>query len=250
MKVVLICDNRPYAEGLMTSWGLSVGLLGADGWTLFDLGNSPDVFLHNFTALGGDLKSVKRIILSHLHHDHSGGLEAFRDVGRAIPLYLPERIPGDEVGLLESWGLRVSYVPVSGVQFGDLWILPMPQGSPPEQLIVLETGQGIALLTGCAHFGIENGMAEVWRRFHRPFDLVCGGFHFAFRSPTALEETLRLMDSLPIVRIAPCHCTGDEAIEVFARTFPKRFLRVGTGWSLSLGGTVKQDGTKTEVSFQ
>ncbi len=37
----MICDNRPYREGLMASWGLSIGLKDETGWTLFDLGNSP-----------------------------------------------------------------------------------------------------------------------------------------------------------------------------------------------------------------
>ena len=39
---------------------------------------------------------------------------------------------------------------------------------------------------------------------------------------------------LPIEKIAPCHCTGDRAIENFYWTFPDKFLEVGADWSVSL----------------
>ncbi len=232
-ELFLICDNRPYLEGLIPSWGLSVGIKDTDGWTLFDLGDDPETFLHNFKALGGDLREVKQIILSHLHHDHTGGLGALLNTGRSIPVYLPERISEREAASLADQGLVVHIVPPGGIQLGDLWILPQLEGSPPEQLVVLEVGEEIALLTGCAHFGIENGLSSVWHQFRRPFKLVLGGFHFAFRSSIELKEALVLIKNLPIAKIAPCHCTGDQAIETFARTFPEEFIRVGAGWRYS-----------------
>jgi len=232
--LTLICDNRPYKEGLIPSWGLSVGLKDKDGWTLFDLGNSPDIFLHNFQSLGGDLREVNRIVFSHLHHDHTGGLGAFRDIGRPIELYLPEPIPDRESENLKAWGFEVKFVDPPGVNIDDLWILPILHGSPAEQLLIMETGRGMVMLTGCAHFGIENGLIEVWERFKRPFGLICGGFHLAFRSKIELNQVLGKFKTLPVDRIAPCHCTGDRAIEAFSRTFPDKFLRVGTGWSYLL----------------
>ena len=47
-ELYLICDNRPYLEGLTPLWGLSIGIRDAEGWTLFDMGDDPKTFLHNF----------------------------------------------------------------------------------------------------------------------------------------------------------------------------------------------------------
>ena len=233
-ELFLICDNRPYLEGLIPSWGLSIGIRDVEGWTLFDMGDDPKTFLHNFEVLGGDVREIKQVIFSHLHHDHTGGLEALLDADKPVPVYLPEKISEKEAASLAKRGLMVHTVPRGGMRLGDLELLPQPQGSPPEQLLVLESGEGVILLTGCAHFGIENGLQAVWQRFGRPFELVLGGFHFAFRSSIELEEALIFIKSLPVMKIAPCHCTGDSAIATFAETFPDKFLRVGTGWRFPL----------------
>jgi len=232
--LAIICDNRPYAGGLIPSWGLSVGIKEPEGWTLFDLGNDPEIFLRNFTTLGGSLEDVRRIIISHRHQDHTGGFEAFRDIGHPIALYLPEPLSRSENATLTAWGLEPGVVAPEGLSLDNLSIFPISGGTPPEQLIVLERGGTLVLLTGCAHFGIENGLARMWDRFRRPFELVCGGFHFAFRPRRELARVLRAFQEIPVTRIAPCHCTGDEAITEFSRAFPDKFLRVGTGWKTTL----------------
>ena len=230
----IICDNRTIRRDMIPSWGLSIGLLDPTGWTLFDVGNDPNVFLHNFKTLGGNLKEVKRIILSHLHFDHIGGLRVFENLKIPIDLYLPEPLPPDAIHALEAHSFQTVIVPPEGLKQGNLWLLPIPGNPPPEQLLIIDIGEEILLLTGCAHFGIEKGLLAVWERFHRPFGLVCGGFHLAFRSILELEEVLQVFQILPIRSIAPCHCTGDQAIETFASHFPETFRRVGAGWHLSI----------------
>ncbi len=233
-SLYIICDNHTVREDLIPSWGLSIGLRDETGWTLFDLGNDPNVFFHNFTVLGGNMEEVRRIILSHLHLDHTGGLGAFKNLTTPVTLYLPEPLSPEEIRKLESRSFQVVIVPPEGIKQDNLWLLPIPGGPPPEQLLVMETGKEILLLTGCAHYGIEQGLLTVWERFHRPFGLVCGGFHLAFRSILELKQVLRVFQSLPIRAIAPCHCTGDRAIETFASYFPDTFQRVGAGWHISL----------------
>ncbi len=230
----LICDNRPFLRGYLPSWGLSLGVREEGEWTLFDLGNSPEVFLHNFTRSGGDLKQVRRIILSHLHHDHAGGLAAFSLNRRPVELYLPEPIPPEDIRQLNAYHFDVKIVPPKGIQTGKFQVFPVPGGDPPEQLLIMENGEGLGILTGCAHYGIENGLLKVRERFKRPITLVCGGFHLAFRPDEETEQVLNVFYHLSVEKIAPCHCTGDRAIERFRQRFPNRFLRVGAGWRLTL----------------
>lgn len=47
---------------------------------MFDAGPDAEVFTHNAARLGLDLSQVERVVLSHYHIDHTGGLRA------AIPL--------------------------------------------------------------------------------------------------------------------------------------------------------------------
>src|SRR5471032_868778 len=64
--------------GELGEWGFSA-LVEADGHRiLFDTGAHTDVVLKNARILKIDLTTVPVIILSHNHHDHTGGLITLR----------------------------------------------------------------------------------------------------------------------------------------------------------------------------
>lgn len=42
---------------------------------------------------------------------------------------------------------------------------------------------------------------------------------------------------LGVERVAPCHCTGGSAIEMFATEYGEGFIRAGVGLVISVGGT-------------
>lgn len=55
---------------------------------MFDLGQSGN-FIDNAKSLNIDLKSLDYVIISHGHHDHSGGLERLiKEINPDIKLYL------------------------------------------------------------------------------------------------------------------------------------------------------------------
>ena len=59
-------------------WGFAA-LIEADGHRiLFDTGERPDTVLKNAEELGIDLSTVEKVILSHNHFDHTGGLTQLR----------------------------------------------------------------------------------------------------------------------------------------------------------------------------
>lgn len=59
-------------------WGFSA-IVEVDGHRiLFDTGDRPDTVLNNAKELGIDLASVTDVVLSHNHHDHTGGLMTLR----------------------------------------------------------------------------------------------------------------------------------------------------------------------------
>ena len=75
IKITTLSENTAGMGGL-AEWGLSM-LVEADGQKiLFDTG-SGTAAVHNADLMGIDLAAVDRIVISHGHHDHTGGL---RDV--------------------------------------------------------------------------------------------------------------------------------------------------------------------------
>ncbi|MEJ5363304.1 MAG: MBL fold metallo-hydrolase [Spirochaetota bacterium] len=86
-KITIICENSintPFP--LIGEHGLAV-LIEAEDTTLFDTGQGLGI-LHNLKTLGKDITAIKRIILSHGHYDHTGGLmQVLQSIGKSIQVY-------------------------------------------------------------------------------------------------------------------------------------------------------------------
>jgi len=88
MKVTCLIDNC--VEQGSPFWGehgLAILIESGDGALLLDTGASGDVLMHNLKAARVEAAKVDAIALSHAHHDHTGGLEAFLAVRGALPIY-------------------------------------------------------------------------------------------------------------------------------------------------------------------
>ena len=73
IQIITLSENTAGRADVLAEWGLSI-LLEADGQRiLFDTGLSLSA-AHNAVALGIDLSDIDRIVLSHGHFDHTGGL--------------------------------------------------------------------------------------------------------------------------------------------------------------------------------
>jgi 7,8-dihydropterin-6-yl-methyl-4-(beta-D-ribofuranosyl)aminobenzene 5'-phosphate synthase len=73
VRITTLSENSVSGTDLLGEWGFSA-LVEVDSLTvLLDTGYGNSV-LHNAGSLGVDLKRVDRIVLSHGHYDHTGGL--------------------------------------------------------------------------------------------------------------------------------------------------------------------------------
>ncbi len=82
LRLTILCDNTAaMKEGIRAEHGFSA-LIETGGETLlFDTGQS-GLFWHNAEVLGKDLMRVDRIVLSHGHYDHTGGLRRIARSGK------------------------------------------------------------------------------------------------------------------------------------------------------------------------
>jgi 7,8-dihydropterin-6-yl-methyl-4-(beta-D-ribofuranosyl)aminobenzene 5'-phosphate synthase len=73
VRLTTLCENTAGIFGFTGEWGLSI-LVQFDGETvLLDTGLSKSI-VHNATMANVNLKNIKKVVLSHGHTDHTGGL--------------------------------------------------------------------------------------------------------------------------------------------------------------------------------
>lgn len=101
----------------------------------------------------------------------------------------------------------------------------------PEQAMVLDTNDGLVIVTGCAHPGILDIVKRARDLFGRKVDLLVGGFHLMYSGAREVEWIGERLKSLEVEHVAPAHCTGKEAIEILCASFGDRARRCGVGWS-------------------
>ena len=95
--------------------------------------------------------------------------------------------------------------------------LDTPQGRrednvPEDSALIFNTGQGMIILTGCAHAGIVN-ITEYARRIigNKPIVAMIGGLHLFSASDQALAWTGAKLKSYGVSSLLAGHCTGIEA---------------------------------------
>jgi len=239
---------------------------------LMDTGPSPDVFSHNLDVLKLDIGKVETIVLSHGHYDHTGGLiAALKRIGKKnVPIIAhPESfnlkfafrfryigIPFKPSEIEEAGGRLIlaknpvwitDDVVVTGeiertTGFEDVkgfWTIKdgilKEDIVPDDQALILKLdNKGLLIISGCAHAGIVNTVkyAQKITGISKVYGVI-GGFHLEGASKERLEQTLNEFKKFNPEVVAPCHCTGFEAMKLFAETFGKRFLLLKSGLSVT-----------------
>jgi len=198
MEARVVCvydDGAVVGTPLIGAVGLSI-LVEADGErTLFDTGLRGRYLMHNLDHLDTDVNTVDRVVISHAHMAHIGGLEAFlgkregkvdvivtpdlRDMGPSTFLGIPikkaplSRMPPETLGKAEikeadAW-----------TQLSDHLYLTNSQGDTAikENSLVLMTAKGPVVICGCCHNGLANLLSHVEETTGKKVRAVIGGTH-------------------------------------------------------------------------
>ncbi len=110
----------------------------------------------------------------------------------------------------------------------------------PELSLALLTDEGVVVVVGCSHSGVENIVAKVKDELKRDVALVIGGFHllpYDAEKITQVAKTLK--GTLGVKRVAPAHCTGNLAFKIFREFYGDDYLFAGLGSNVSLGNSDK-----------
>jgi 7,8-dihydropterin-6-yl-methyl-4-(beta-D-ribofuranosyl)aminobenzene 5'-phosphate synthase len=233
IKVTILYDNYRHDPRLESGWGFAAVLEYDDHAVLFDTGADGPALLANLRTLAIDPHTIEAVVLSHAHGDHTGGLEGLLETGARPTVYLlpsfPERFKrriGSLTTVVETEADR--YIGDRISTTGEL------DGGIPEQALIVETSRGLVILTGCAHPGVAHIVARAMALRSQPVHLVLGGFHLRNSGPEQLRALIAEFRRLGVERVAPCHCTGDPAIEMFSAEYGKNFIRAGVGLVISV----------------
>jgi 7,8-dihydropterin-6-yl-methyl-4-(beta-D-ribofuranosyl)aminobenzene 5'-phosphate synthase len=151
-------------------------------------------------------------------------------VNSDVEVYIPASFPDSVRESITFSGAR--YRDIGGALQIDKGIFTTGQmgTSPIEQSLVVDTSEGLVVITGCAHPGI----VKIVRRAkevvpYRPVALVMGGFHLGSYSEKELRPLMQDFRRLGVEKVAPSHCSGERARAYFQSEYKENYVAGGAG---------------------
>ena len=275
VRITILCDN---------SVGPLAGTIGEHGFAaliepdqgepvLFDTGQGLTL-LHNARRMGRDLAAVSKVVISHGHYDHTGGLlpllqehgakviygddrifaprHRVKDNGECYPIGMPFtraeletngatfELAADFREIAPGMFLTGSVPRLTPFEKGDQGLYcdcsgQEPDITPDDQSLLLETGKGLVVLLGCCHAGLVNTLEHIARLTgRRDFYAVIGGTHLGFCSLEQLAKSIAAVREYGIRKLAVSHCTGFAASARLARELPREFQLAMVGYTLEI----------------
>jgi 7,8-dihydropterin-6-yl-methyl-4-(beta-D-ribofuranosyl)aminobenzene 5'-phosphate synthase len=235
IAITIVYNNVAYDKRLQTDWGFSALIEYGAETVLFDTGTSGKILLANMRTLGIDPAAVKQVVLSHVHIDHTGGLTAFLDVSSKPPVYLLKEFGASYIRSVRSRTEVVETSPGMEIAPG-IFTTGRVRGSVAEQALVVRTAQGLVVITGCAHPGVDKMVKAAIDLTGEPVYLVTGGFHLSGSSRAHISAVVAALRDMGVQKVAPSHCTGTTAIKMFADEWGEDFIPSGAGHVILLEG--------------
>lgn len=232
VTLTVVYDNNAFDTRLKTAWGFACLVEMDETVVLFDTGGDGPTLLHNLAALGIDPRRIDKVVLSHYHNDHTGGLDALLGLDSHKVVYMPRSFPTD-FEMRVSRRANVIKVGEPVTITSHLRTTGEMGAAIVEQSLIVETGEGLIVLTGCAHPGI----VEIVRKAKDLGDvtMVMGGFHLRDKSAAQVEAIIAELKRLGVRQVAPSHCTGEGAVRQFKDAFGPDFIPIGAGAILTPG---------------
>jgi len=204
MEIRILYDNQS-KNGYKNGWGFSSLINTPKSKILFDTGWNGNILLYNMKVAGIRLEEIDKIVLSHQHWDHIGGINHLLE--HINPdIYLGKSF---SLNLKNELGKRSNLIEVSETtQIAEnVWTTGELGDKIKEQSLILETDEGLIIVTGCAHPGLESIIkkSESLGEIHA----IIGGFHDF--------DDLKILKDIPL--IVPCHCTSKK--EEIKKIYPE-----------------------------
>lgn len=213
----ILYDN--YARGgFIAGWGFSCLIQTSIENILFDTGWNGDILLHNMRMAHINPKDINKIVISHDHWDHIGGINYLLRFAKKTEVYLPKSLSKHLKNEIKRY---VNIIEISNPKeiSEDIWTTGELGEEIKEQSLVIKTSKGNVILTGCAHPGLD----EIIEKSRKYGDIyaVMGGFH---------DSDVDLLKNTPL--LLPCHCT--KKVEEIKNKMTESYQDCYAGYNLHL----------------
>jgi len=264
-RVTILYDSFGKSPTLTMDWGFAALVEYGGKRILFDTGNNAQIFEHNVKAAGVDLQKLDFVVMSHRHGDHMGGLAYLLKVNPTVKIYAPKErsgVYGDDQPS-STWYRKDPSLPAeqryySGappeiIHMGEAWpnanfqlidknieivpgmyLIALVSDKPGtlelrELSLAIRTPDGLVLVVGCSHPGVEHIMQEA-SAIDPHIQFLLGGLHQIQAPDPEVERIARVLhDQYKLDRIAPGHCTGEPEFAALKKTFGDHYLYAGVG---------------------
>ncbi len=268
-RVTILYDAFSDNKTVTKDWGFSA-LVEHDGKRiLFDTGNNAEIFEHNVKALGVDLSTLDFVVISHRHTDHTTGLKYLLSVNPSVPIYAPMESFGIFGGAAPSTLIKpVTALPERMRYYDGKYPDKIPTGYPwsggnfhlvdklteispgifivftisktpgtlelRELSLVLRGPDGLSIIVGCSHPGIEE-ILQAAAAIDTHVHFLCGGLHLVSTPETEIDHLVdNLKNKWKLAKVAPGHCTGEPAFLRLQKAFGDDYLYAGAGTRLEI----------------
>ena len=228
-QVTILYDNTAFAPNTKADWGFACLIEGAEKTILFDTGTQPDIFWHNLETLDIDVGTIDMVVISHEHGDHTGGLWSILEKKSGILVYVPASFTEGFSRRVESAGARAVRIADPLEICRDIWLTGEIKGPANELGLIFDTGQGLALLTGCAHPGIADMVLHSRSVMKKDVYFVFGGFHLMDKSKNQIHGIIERFQEAGVRKCGATHCTGEQQVEWFSQVYGENFVAMGVG---------------------
>ena len=234
VTMTIVYDNNSFRPDLRAAWGFACFIEGLEKTILFDTGGDGRVLLSNMEKLGISPEKIDFIFLSHVHGDHTGGLGAVLERNHNVTVFLPASFPETMKAAPRSMKAKVIEVknPMSVCQ--DAFSTGEMGTLIKEQALYVRVRGGMGVITGCAHPGIVKIVSKASELSEAVPCLVTGGFHMGGWSKKRIESVISDFKKLGVMKVAPCHCSGDRSRKMFSEAFRSQFIKAGVGSVVTL----------------
>jgi 7,8-dihydropterin-6-yl-methyl-4-(beta-D-ribofuranosyl)aminobenzene 5'-phosphate synthase len=271
-RITVLYDAFGKHSAMQKDWGYAALIEYGGKRILFDTGDNPDILAQNARAKGVDLSKLDFVIMSHRHGDHMGGMSYLLSVNPKVKIYAPKEnfgvygfdLPSKFYHKAESLPPEQRYydgAPPEVMRFGSAWpganfqlvdkttevapgihLIGLVSDKPTtlelkELSLAIDTPDGIVLVVGCAHPGIDK-IVEAATTINKRIHFIAGGFHLVVAQDDAIAKIVNLLrNTYQVEYIAPGHCTGEPTFVALKQAFGDQYLYAGLGTTIELGAT-------------